>query len=54
MEKLKSEHKKILKQCCFTSLPIENLSSVVNPSIMKLTEAEDKTGLSETGSFYTS
>ncbi|CAO3660636.1 unnamed protein product [Rhizopus stolonifer] len=53
INELESDHKKVLKQCRFTSFPFENLSSLVNPSIMRLTEAEDKTGLSEIGPFYT-
>ncbi|CEG78388.1 hypothetical protein RMATCC62417_13005 [Rhizopus microsporus] len=53
VEELKYEHKKVLKQCRFTSLPVDNRGKVVNPNIMKLTEAEDKTGLSEIGPFYT-
>ncbi|KAG0929918.1 hypothetical protein G6F57_012240 [Rhizopus arrhizus] len=53
INELESEHKKVLKQCRFISLPVENLPFLVNPNIMRLTEAEDKADLSETGPFYT-
>lgn len=52
VRELEAEHRKMLKQYRFTSFPAENLSSFVNPSIMKLTEAEGKTGMSEIGPFY--
>ncbi|CEG82389.1 hypothetical protein RMATCC62417_16464 [Rhizopus microsporus] len=51
VRELEVEHKKILKQYRFTSFPAENMSSFVNPSIMKLTKAEDKAGMSEIGPF---
>ncbi|KAG1050889.1 hypothetical protein G6F43_006868 [Rhizopus delemar] len=53
VNELESGHKKVLKQCRFTSLPVENLFFLVNSSIMRLTDAEDKAGLSEVGPFNT-
>jgi hypothetical protein len=53
LNELESEYKKVLKQCRFISLPVENLPFLVNPNIMRLTEAEDKAGLSKIGPFYT-
>ncbi|KAG2236613.1 hypothetical protein INT48_000168, partial [Thamnidium elegans] len=44
IRELEVEHKKMF--------PDDNLSSTVNPSIMKLTEAEDKAGMGEMGPFY--
>lgn len=42
----------MLKKFIFSSFPSENVSVIVNPSIMKLTEEEDKTGMYQLGPFY--
>ncbi|RCI01069.1 hypothetical protein CU098_012053, partial [Rhizopus stolonifer] len=39
---LKDEHMRKLKKLRFTSFPSENLSTIVNPSILKLVEEEDE------------
>ncbi|KAI8351191.1 hypothetical protein EDC96DRAFT_447990 [Choanephora cucurbitarum] len=49
---LQDEHKAKLKQCRFNSLPVENLKIVINPTIMKLNEAEDKAGMADLGPFF--
>lgn len=53
VRELEVEHKKVLKQYRFASFPDDNLSSLVNPNIMKLTEVEDKAGMGEMSPFYT-
>lgn len=42
----------MLKKFRFSTFPTYNLASVINPSIMKLTEKEDKTGMFKLGPFY--
>ncbi|KAI9475540.1 MAG: hypothetical protein EXX96DRAFT_485762, partial [Benjaminiella poitrasii] len=49
---LKDEHTKKLKELRFASFPSENLSTIVNPSILKLVEEEDKAGMHELGPFH--
>ncbi|CAO3687092.1 unnamed protein product [Rhizopus stolonifer] len=53
IRELEVEHKKMSKQYRYASFPDDKLSSLVNLSIMKLTEAEDKVGMGEMGPFYT-
>ncbi|KAI7890293.1 uncharacterized protein EV154DRAFT_538429 [Mucor mucedo] len=49
---LKDDHCQKLKEFRFTSFPSENLSTVVNPSILKLVEEDDKVGMHQLGPFY--
>ncbi|RCH88822.1 hypothetical protein CU097_010435 [Rhizopus azygosporus] len=50
---LEREHKSKLRECGFSAVQPENLSTIVNPSIMKLIEEEEKTGMRRLGSLYT-
>ncbi|CEG80194.1 hypothetical protein RMATCC62417_14563 [Rhizopus microsporus] len=50
---LDAEHIQMLKKFRYSTFPSENLSVLVNPSIMKLTEEEDKAGMYQLGPFYT-
>ncbi|CAO3704074.1 unnamed protein product [Rhizopus stolonifer] len=49
---LKDEHMRKLKKLRFASFPSENLSTIVNPSILKLVEEEDKIGMHQLGPFH--
>ncbi|KAG1146144.1 hypothetical protein G6F37_000905 [Rhizopus arrhizus] len=50
---LKAEHEEVLRQCRFRATkPSPTLKSIVKPSILKLTEEEDKSGMAELGPFY--
>ncbi|KAG0841740.1 hypothetical protein G6F17_013692 [Rhizopus arrhizus] len=50
---LKSEHEEAIKECRFRATkPSSTLKAMVKPSILKLTEEEDKTGMAELGPFY--
>lgn len=49
---LKAEHMEKLKELRFASFPLENLSTIINPSILKLVEEEDKVGMHQLGPFY--
>lgn len=54
IEELKEEHNNflcnsLLNQAASSS---HSLSSIINPSILKLTEEEDKAGLNKLGPFY--
>jgi hypothetical protein len=45
MLKLQEEHKKKLEEYIFSTSPSETLETIVNPSILKLTEENDKAGM---------
>ncbi|ORE18767.1 hypothetical protein BCV71DRAFT_178927 [Rhizopus microsporus] len=45
MLKLQEEHKKKLVEYHFSTPPLETSETIVNPSILKLTEENDKTGM---------
>ncbi|CAO3677654.1 unnamed protein product [Rhizopus stolonifer] len=52
IRELEKEHKENLKKYRFSSFPSLNLSSTINPSILKLIEKEDNQGMSKLGPFY--
>ncbi|KAI9480984.1 MAG: hypothetical protein EXX96DRAFT_595019 [Benjaminiella poitrasii] len=52
IRELEKEHKEKLKKYRFSSFPSKSLSSIINPSILKLIEKEDKQGMSKLGPFY--
>jgi hypothetical protein len=41
-----------LKELRFASFPSENLSTIVNPSILKVVEEEDTAGMHQLGPFH--
>ncbi|KAG1038176.1 hypothetical protein G6F43_012732 [Rhizopus delemar] len=50
---LKKEHTEYLVKNRFSgATPSTTLSTIVNPSILKLTEEDDKTGMHSLGPFY--
>ncbi|GAA5809107.1 hypothetical protein MFLAVUS_002511 [Mucor flavus] len=49
---LNAKHNEIIKKFRFSTFPTYNLASVINPSIMKLTEEEDKTEMFKLEPFY--
>ncbi|KAG1446285.1 hypothetical protein G6F46_011926 [Rhizopus delemar] len=49
---LKKEHNETLIKRRFDDSPFSSLSSLVNPSILRLTEEEDKSGMSLLGPFF--
>lgn len=51
MNTLKDEHKSMLKKCRFLSVSVDNLSTLVNPSIIKLKEEDDRKGMHKLGPF---
>ncbi|KAF1798589.1 hypothetical protein FB192DRAFT_1392267 [Mucor lusitanicus] len=49
---LRDEHSEELRKHRFSPSPSTNLADQINPSILKLTEEDDKTGLHKIGPFY--
>ncbi|KAI8385676.1 hypothetical protein BD560DRAFT_168056 [Blakeslea trispora] len=49
---LQDEHKNKSKQCRINSGPVASLTHAINPTIMKLNEAEDKAGMADLGPFF--
>ena len=49
---LEKEHNENLIKGRFDDSPFSSLSSLVNPSILRLTEEEDKPGMSLLGPFF--
>lgn len=53
MLKLQEEHKQKLVEHRFSTPPSETLETIINPSILKLTEENDKTRIYLLGPFFT-
>lgn len=53
MLKLQEEHNKKLEEYNCSISPMETLGTIVNPSILKLTEKNDKAGMYLLGPFFT-